>query len=129
MNYSKFIYYKKKKRRNYKRFIGSADISLPRFLSDCFNTSFGSWSQIFLKAMTFNSVRCAGKIKCPVKIIFGKKDSFFPIIYNLKYNALFKKAEIEIVDSNHIITLNNPKELARAIEGFLTNCAHHHRDE
>lgn len=68
----------------------------------------------------FSSYNAAKKIKCPVLIFHGKKDTRVPIEQSRKLSKLLDNCELmELKDSDHDFTENESKRMFKETEKFL----------
>lgn len=111
---------KLKNHANLERFIGTGDLNVRRIASDILHTSLKSY---FLTCETFLNIdakELLGKIMIPTLVIEGDKDSIFPPEIAEYIKNRIKNSEIEFIKgANHIIVINNPKQLAESILKFL----------
>lgn len=105
---------------NYEKFVGSGDWNFFRIYSDIAHTSFKSWLFTYENLAEFNGIKTLKSIRKPVLVIEGSKDSIFNLLVAKKIKRLVSKSKLDIVpDANHIIVINNPKQLEAEILGFL----------
>ncbi|GAB3791135.1 alpha/beta hydrolase [Dyella agri] len=64
------------------------------------------------------------RLKVPVLVLWGKKDTFFTTPGAVAYKRDAPQAEIHILDSTHFATLDAPDTVASLVGGFLAK----HRD-
>ena len=102
-------------------FKGTNDINFHRFLSDVIHTSLKSYFLIYKEFLLFDATALLRKILIPTLIIEGTRDSVFPPEVAIHLRARIKTSELEFIKgANHILILNNPKELVRTIHHFLS---------
>lgn len=105
---------------NYKKFVGSSDWDFFRIYSDIAHTSFKSWLFTYENLAKFNGIKILKSIRKPVLVIEGDKDSIFNLLVAKKIKSLIRNSKLDIVpDANHIIVINNPKQLEVEILRFL----------
>ena len=60
------------------------------------------------------------KISVPTLVLEGEEDSIFPPDIAEYIHKRIKKSQLEFIpNANHILVLNNPKELEKGIQSFL----------
>jgi len=105
---------------NYEKFVGSGDWDFFRIYSDISHTSFKSLLFTYENLAKFNGIKILRSIRKPVLIIEGDKDSIFNVLVAKKIKNLIRKSKLDIVpNANHVIVINNPKQLEVEILGFL----------
>ncbi|MFA7314872.1 MAG: alpha/beta hydrolase [Candidatus Magasanikbacteria bacterium] len=123
LNY--ILKYKKNKTKNFvhnnfDKYRGTGDWNIKRILSDIAHTSFKSWVFTYQNISKFDAVETMKAIQQRVLIIEGEKDTIFNVLKAKEIHSLIKKSELNIVpNANHIIVLNNPKEIEIEILNFL----------
>lgn len=101
-------------------FIGSSDLDLKRILSDMLHTSLKSYLMMFDSLINLDAKAMLDKIKVPTLVIEGAEDTIFPPKLAEDLKSRIKNSELELIEgANHIIVINNPKQLEQSIEGFL----------
>ena len=106
----------------YGKFIGTGDFNIKRLVADIKNTGFRSYSFSMLHAYDFNCEDFLPKIKIPVLIIHGNKDTICPLNTGVKIKNAIKNSKMIIFDgSNHVIVLNDIERLAKEIDKFVTS--------
>ena len=102
------------------QFVGTKDINLRRLLSDILHTSLRSYLMIFDSLVNFKAGDLLKKIQVPTLVIEGLEDSIFPPQLAIELSSRIKNSELEFVkDADHILVINNPKDLEKDIEKFL----------
>lgn len=105
---------------DFDQFVGGPDIDLKRILSDMLHTSLKSYLLLCDQLTGLNTKNLLSKIKVPTLIIQGSEDSIFPIEVAQYLHSRIKKSQLDIIEgANHILVLNNPKQLEQSIESFL----------
>ena len=106
--------------RNFDEFAGTNDVNIKRILSDILHTSLQSYLTICESLVDLNAKQLLRQINVPTLVIEGGKDSIFPPEIARYLNQRIKKSELDLIpDANHILVLNNPKDLEKSIESFL----------
>lgn len=105
---------------DFRQFIGTNDIDMRRFFSDVRHTSLKSYLLSASQILAFDGNNILSKIEAPTLIIHGGQDSLFPEQVAIELAERIKHAKLEIIpEANHIIVLNQPRDLASAILGFV----------
>ncbi|MDD5031616.1 MAG: alpha/beta hydrolase [Patescibacteria group bacterium] len=105
---------------NFDKFIGGGDYDPARIYSDIIHTSLKSWLFTYENLARYDGVPTLKKIRKPVLIIEGEKDSIFDVSVAKKINRLIKSSRLVVVpEENHIINLNNPAIIDKNIWEFL----------
>jgi pimeloyl-ACP methyl ester carboxylesterase len=105
----------------YDKFAGAGDLNFFRNYSDLAHTSLKSWMFTFEKILNFNGVKILKSIRKPVLIIHGNNDSIFSILVAKKIKNIVTKSKLDIIpNANHIIVINNPKQLEIRILKFIS---------
>lgn len=105
---------------DFSKFFGTADIDLKRLLSDILHTSLHSYLLICENMVNYDAETLLKKILIPSLVVDGTKDSIFPpsVAKSLKDRLL--RSELDLIEGgNHILVLNNPKDLEKSIGNFL----------
>ena len=105
---------------NYKKFPHSGDWSIPRFIADIKNTGLRGFLLSLNTAYRIDLESFLPKIRIPVLVIHGKKDTIFPLKSGMKTSAAIPGAKFVVFDkSNHIIVLNDVSRVSREIRRFV----------
>ena len=117
----RFLYKKNKNGQvNYSKYKNTSDWNLRRMYADIKNTGLTSFLYSIKNSLNFNAENFLIKIKIPVLIVHGQKDTIFPISSAKEMSKKIKGAEfIVIKEANHIIVLNFLNKLSKIIEKFL----------
>lgn len=106
---------------DFKEFVGGPDIDLKRIASDIMHTSLKSYLLLCDQLVELDLKELLSKINVPTLVIQGSRDSIFPMEIAKYLHSRIKKSELDIIEgANHILVLNNPKQLEESIESFLT---------
>ncbi|NTU98976.1 alpha/beta hydrolase [Candidatus Falkowbacteria bacterium] len=107
---------------DYQRFANSGDWNIPRMIADIGMTSLPVYLYGTKQSYKVDYRDLAGKIDFPVLIMHGKKDSIFPLSGAVKMHEKIKNSRLIVLEnSNHILVLNNFKEVSEAISGFIVS--------
>lgn len=105
---------------DYARYPQSGDWNVPRMLDDVRNTT---WRVYFYCSKEGYAVRADSflpDIHLPVLLLHGRNDTIFPVENSIYMATRIPGARLVVLeDSDHIIILNRPREVADAIEAFL----------
>ena len=105
---------------DFKQFVGTPDIDLKRLLSDMLHTSLKSYFTLCESLSKFSAKALLDKITVPTLVIEGTNDTIFPPIIAKYIHHRIRKSELDLIEgANHILVINNPKELEESIESFL----------
>jgi len=108
------------KHMNFEKFVGTGDWDPKRILSDITHTTFKSWIFTYQNIAKFDAVDVLKSIKQKVLILEGEKDSIFKLVDAQKINSLIKNSKLNVIpDANHILVINNPKEVQTEIFEFV----------
>lgn len=112
---------KKEFRHNdFEKYMGKGDWNVLRIYSDITHTSFKSWIYTFQNTAGFDGTSILKKIKRPVLVIHGEKDSIFSVSKAKEIHKLAKKSRLSIIpDANHVLVINKPEELKVEVCSFL----------
>ena len=114
---------KKEFRHNdFERYVGKGDWNVLRIYSDITHTSFKSWLYTFQNIAGFDGTSVLRRIKKPVLLIHGEKDSIFSVSKAEEIHKLAKRSKLSIIpDANHITVINNPEELKQEMCSFVVS--------
>lgn len=112
--------FKTKGHADFSKFFGTADMDIKRLLSDILHTSLHSYLLICENMISYDAETLLKKILVPSLVIGGTDDSIFPPSVAQSLKERLKRSELDIIEGgNHIVVLNNPKDLEKSIGGFL----------
>jgi len=104
---------------HYNRFVNTGDWNILRILSNISHTSLKSWLFTYENISNFNGISVLRSIEQPVLILEGEKDSIFRVVIAKKIEHLLKNSKLNIIsNANHIIVINNPKEVEEQLLRF-----------
>lgn len=113
---------KNKRHINYEKYINTGDWNIRRSYADIKNTGLKSYLSSSVHSYSWNAEAFIDKIKIPILIIHGRKDTIFPVKNTEYISKKIKNAELKVLENaNHIIVLNFFKELSSLIEKFVKN--------
>ncbi len=105
---------------NYSKHKNTSDWNIPRMIDDVGNTGLKVYLWGTKQAYNFNAKKFLKKIKIPVLLMHGKKDTIFPYQNSLEMHKIIKSSQLVILDdTDHIVVLNRFKDVSKAIEEFL----------
>ncbi len=105
---------------DFNKFQGTNDINFRRILSDILHTSLRSYLMLSENLVNLDETRLLDKIQIPTLVIEGSKDSIFPPEIAKYLHKRIKTSELDLIEgANHILVINNPKELEESIQSFL----------
>jgi len=108
-----------KKDTDYDLFAGTGDLNPIRIYEDIKNTTFKSWFFIYENIAKFDGVEALESIVKPTLIVEGEEDKIFNTSVAKKLKNLVKASKIDIIPkANHVLVVNNPKELEKIIYNF-----------
>ena len=100
--------------------VGDWDLKL-NFV-DAKNTGLKSYINLTEHSYYFDAEDLLKKIKIPVLIIHGRKDTIFPVSHAEKMSKQIKNSKMIILNgANHLIPLNDIEKLSKLIKGFVEN--------
>ena len=105
---------------DYSKYKNSGDWNPKRIYADTKNTGLKSFLYSLQHSYDSNSESILPRIKIPILIIHGDKDTIFDIAYAKEMASKIKNSKIVIFHgANHIIPLNYSKKLSKEIENFV----------
>lgn len=107
---------------DYSHYKNTGDWNIRRMIADIGMTSLRVYLFASKKSYEFNRADLLDKITIPVLIMHGKKDTIFPCQNSLIMSEKIKKSKLILLDNtDHIVVLNNFKEVSEAMEKFIEN--------
>lgn len=104
---------------DYSCFPNTGDWDLRRIYTDIKNTSLRVYCYCLWQADKFDGDRMISDINLPVLIVHGKRDTIFPCSDSARMVKKIPGAELKILPgANHILVMNNCKEVGDEIEKF-----------
>ncbi len=105
---------------DYAKFFGAGDWDIKRIYADIRNTSLRVYCYCLWQAEKIDGGAISENINVPVLIVHGKKDTVFPCSDSKLLAKKIPGARLEILPrANHILVINNPREVADRIEKFI----------
>ncbi|PIX10900.1 hypothetical protein COZ73_04160 [Candidatus Falkowbacteria bacterium CG_4_8_14_3_um_filter_36_11] len=107
-------------RVDYAKYKNTTDWNIRRNFADIRNTGLRVYLYCACQAHGFNGENILAKIKIPVLIIHGKKDTIFPLKYTQVMADKIPAAKMIVINNaDHILVLNHFREIAPMIENFV----------
>jgi pimeloyl-ACP methyl ester carboxylesterase len=111
---------KKKGHVDYTKHVMTGDWNIPRMIDDISNTTLRVYLYGTLQSFYVSSEGFLPKIKQPTLIIHGGKDTIFPLSDAKKMSMAIRDCKMTVLkDANHILVLNNFKEVSKLIRDFI----------
>ncbi len=105
---------------DFNQFIDTSDIDFKRLLSDMLHTSLKSYFTLCESLSQFNAKDLLNKITVPTLVVEGTNDTIFPPEIAKYLHSRIKTSQLDLIEgANHILVINNPKELEKSIQSFL----------
>ena len=105
---------------DYSKHKNTGDLNIPRMIDDIGNTSLKIYLWGTKQSYSFNAEKLLKKIKIPVLLIHGRKDTIFSYKNSLIMHEAIKDSKLIILeDTDHITVLNKFKEVSKAVDQFL----------
>lgn len=106
--------------RDFTKFIGTADYSIKRLLSDILATSLRSYISILSITLKLDIIPILKQIKIPTLVISGTNDSIAgPKTAKVIASNISRSRLVLIKGENHILPINNPAVLKKEILKFI----------
>lgn len=107
---------------DYAKFPNSTDWSLGRCYADVSNTTLRAYSFCLKHSLLPRQEYFLEKIKVPTLIVHGAKDTMSPVKNSIAISQKIKNSKLVLFDNaDHIVVLNNIKEVSEVIESFIEN--------
>jgi len=107
---------------DYREFLNTGDWDIRRIFTDIKNTSLRVYFYCLWQADKIDGDKMILNIKIPVLIVHGKKDTVFPSSDSERMVRKIPGSKLTILpDANHILVINNFKEVGDEIERFVAN--------
>ncbi len=113
---------------DYQKYLNSGDWNIKRTWADIRNTTLRAYLYSIRQVCYFDRDDLWSKIEVPALIVHGRRDTIFPVKNSFQIKEKIKNSELVIIEnSDHIIVLNNAKEVSEAISGFLNKMLVHQK--
>ena len=110
---------------DYVNYPNTGDWNIPIMFANIKNTSLRVYLYCTLQSYTVDHEDFLDRIKIPVLLIHGKKDTIFPVKNSLIMAKKIKKSRFILLDNiDHILVLNRFPEVSAAIENFVNVLYH-----
>ena len=107
-------------RTDYARFYPTPDYSVSRIGTDILNMGLRSYLRSLRVVFEQNYNPHWAELTCPALMMHGDRDSIMPVAHARELAKAIKNSKlIELSGANHILVLNNVKEVAAEIEKFV----------
>ncbi|MSU44716.1 alpha/beta hydrolase [Candidatus Nomurabacteria bacterium] len=105
---------------DYGKHPNSTDWDIKRTIADVKNTTLRVHMYILRQSLILEQEYFLEKIKVPTLIMHGLRDTMVPVKKAISLSQKIQNAEITIIpDTDHILVLNNVKEIANTLESFI----------
>ena len=105
---------------DYTKYPNSTDWSLARCFADVTNTTLPVYLFCLRKSVTLNQEYSLEKIDIPTLIVHGRLDSMAPVQNSIDLSKKIKNSKLIIIENtDHIVVLNNVKDVSQAIMEFV----------
>jgi len=109
---------------DYGKHVMTGDWNIRRMVEDIANTTLRVYLYGTLQSYYVNSYGLLPKIKQPTLILHGEKDTIFPLRHAKKMSMAVKNCKMIVLKgANHILVLNNFKEVSKLIKEFIKDGA------
>lgn len=107
-------------RTDYTKYIKTGDWNIGRTIADLWNTSLHVYFYCMKHVYAVEQEALLEQITTPTLLIHGRKDGMFPVENSLIMAKRIKNSKLLILEeADHIIVLNNEKEITEAMDTFL----------
>jgi len=105
---------------DYSFYVHTGDWNLRRMFADIRNTGVRTHLYYLRQSSAFDGEDILARIEMPTLIIHGKKDTLFPPRWSQLMAGKIKNVKTVFLEgANHIIVLNNTREVIEAMEDFM----------
>ncbi|OGD79621.1 hypothetical protein A2368_02710 [Candidatus Collierbacteria bacterium RIFOXYB1_FULL_49_13] len=106
---------------NYQQWVGTSDWDWPRIFHDILHTSLKSYLRITHEVTGMDNSHLLHHLKMPILVISGQDDTIYPPKTAINLKNKLKQADFKLIKhGNHILVINQPKEISQAIIDFLS---------
>jgi pimeloyl-ACP methyl ester carboxylesterase len=105
---------------DYTPFAGSGDWNLRRLCADIGNTTWRVYLWCLAEALEPHPEWSLEEIHVPVRLVHGRRDTIFSVKNAIRLAAGIPLSDLVLLDTDHTLVLNRPREVGDAIEGYLT---------
>ena len=105
---------------DYSKHPNSTDWDIKRCYADVSNTTLRIYSYCLKQSLLKGQEYFLEKIKIPTLIVHGMKDTMAPVKNSIAISKKIQNSKLIIIpNTDHIVVLNNVKEVSGAIEDFI----------
>ncbi|MES2023518.1 MAG: alpha/beta hydrolase [Patescibacteria group bacterium] len=105
---------------DYAKYPNTTDWNMKRFFADSLNTTFRVHLYCLKQSMMLEQEYFLEKIKIPTLIVHGVNDSMVPVKNAITLSGKIENAELVLIpNTDHIVVLNNVKEISKIVEDFI----------
>jgi sigma-B regulation protein RsbQ len=105
---------------DYSEYVNTGDWNVRRTIADVTNTGLMIYLYSTAQTYDFDGEAILEKIKIPVLLIHGAKDSIFPLKYGRVMAEKIKNSKLVVInEGDHILVLNHGEKVVAAISDFL----------
>jgi len=111
---------------DYSRYLNSGDWDIRRMAADIGNTTIRVCFYYMKRIYDFDIAKktLSNIVVAPVLIVHGDRDTVLPLSYSIDLAKKLKNAKLVILrNANHILAMNNAREVADEIEKFVKELA------
>ena len=105
---------------DYSKYPNTTDWNLKRFYADTKNTTLRVHLFCLEQSLKLEKEYFLEKIKIPTLIVHGVKDSMAPVKNSIALSKKIENSELVLIpNTDHIVVLNNTKEVSETISSFI----------
>jgi len=105
---------------DYSKYFNTTDWNLKRCYADVSNTTFRVYFHCLRQSLIKEQEYFLEKINVPTLIVHGMKDTLAPVKNSIALSKKIKNSKLVLIPgTDHIVVLNNFKEISKIIEDFL----------
>ena len=105
---------------DYSKYLNTGDWNIPRMIADIGNTSLRVYLHCTKQSYAFDAEDFLSKIRVPVLLMHGKKDTIFPMENSIFMAHKIPNSRLSLLDdANHILPLNFFPEVSQEIQNFV----------
>ncbi len=109
---------------NFDDFVDTHDFDPLRIANDMMHVSLKSYFMIIHNLQKYDALTILSRIKIPTLVVQGTHDLIFPVPVGRKIHKRIAHSELQLIEGgNHIVVLNNPKQLTDSIAFFAGKTA------
>jgi pimeloyl-ACP methyl ester carboxylesterase len=104
---------------DYSKYKNTHDWNIRRSIADVSNTFLRIYLYCLRQTYEVDYEDFLNQIKIPTLMVHGKKDTIFPVKNSITMSEKIPNSRLVVIDSDHIVVLNNFDEVCKAIEDFV----------